>query len=202
MRAYHFLLCLTLLAPTSYSLSDVTLPKTSTARAFEAGQALAKQLQKKKTDFGVEFSSEPSPKEPCSTCLTKGATVVDPETTLYICLSFSVPDSVWISLSKQAEKLGGTLLLRGIPDNSFPELSRRLTRLKHLGLNATVQIDPEFFQRHQVSKVPTFVVQGDMGVDKLSGNISLEDALRLMAEGGEVSHSRELYRAIKGGSHA
>ena len=107
-----------------------------------------------------------------------GLFLSDPK--IFVAISFSVPDNVWISLSKELEKEGGVFVLRGLPNNSFSELAAKLLSLKKSGVNAAIQLNPIFFQTHQITNVPAFIVKAGDEFNKISGNISLKSALEKM----------------------
>lgn len=114
---------------------------------------------------------------------------------LFIFISFSVPEATWLSLSKEAARLGGgTFVLQGLPENSFVELAKRLFKLKEQGLNIQVEVDPIRFRKYGVVTVPSFVVQGsDESFDKLGGHVSLAYALEYMAHRGDTAESKQIY---------
>lgn len=107
------------------------------------------------------------------------------ETNLLAFVSFSMPDETLLSLAKEIEQFGGVLVLRGLPENSFKELAKRLLLLKEKGLTASFQINPKLFYEYEITNVPAFVLLGKQGFDKVSGNISLEYALELFQSGKE-----------------
>lgn len=103
------------------------------------------------------------------------------EPKIFVAMSFSVPESVWLSLSKELEKAGGIFVLRGLPNNSFNELASKLLSLKSKGVNAPIQLDPKFFQVHHITSVPAFLIKEEREVYKIQGNISLKFALSKMS---------------------
>ncbi len=123
----------------------------------------------------------PKSKEPCVPC-----TVVpfkDEEASeLYICMSFSVPDNIWLQLSHELERQKGAFVLRGLPKNSFKELSCKLLQLKEKGMNAPVLLNPQVFEDYKICKVPTFIYLKEGSETKLSGTISLTSAMKIMSE--------------------
>lgn len=113
----------------------------------------------------------------------KCSTVTEPVETdipLYVMISFSVPDSAWVSLSNAMETCGAVFVLRGLPDNSFKELSKKIQHLNHLGVKAPIQINPKHFSDYQITHVPTFLIIEDDTHRKISGNISLAYAIEKM----------------------
>jgi conjugal transfer pilus assembly protein TrbC len=131
----------------------------------------------KGNNHAEKYIKELTVKGKCS--VTQGLKT-DPETNLYLFVSFSMPDEAWISLSKEAEKIGAIFVLRGLPENSFQTLSIKMQDLRKKGMRAAVQINPRLFDRFEVSKVPCFVSLNEEKFDKISGNISLNYALKKM----------------------
>jgi len=101
----------------------------------------------------------------------------DLQSSLYIFVSFSMPEETLISLSKEAAKIGGILMLRGLPENSFQLLASKVHELRAKGMISTVQIEPRMFSKYGVKSVPCFVNLEDEKVSMLSGNVSVSYAL-------------------------
>jgi conjugal transfer pilus assembly protein TrbC len=99
---------------------------------------------------------------------------------LYVFVSFSMPDEAWITLSRDVQNVGGILVLRGLPGDSFKNLARKMHFLRQKGVHATVQIDPQLFTKFSIQSVPCFVVTDGDKFDKLNGNVSLAFALEKM----------------------
>ena len=104
----------------------------------------------------------------------------DPDTTLYVFVSFSMPEEAFLALSNEIVRVGGVMVLRGLPGNSFKNLAVKIYELKKQGLRATIQVDPRLFSKYSITTVPTFVTTKDGRYDKLSGNVSLAFALEKM----------------------
>jgi hypothetical protein len=79
------------------------------------GATLDKELLKKEV-ASVKTSHHHSPAHPHS---------------LYVFVSFSMPEAVWLSLSEEAVKAGGVLVLRGLPDNNRVGGSHKTPVLSH-----------------------------------------------------------------------
>lgn len=127
-----------------------------------------------------------------STCISEQ---VRPEPNLYVFMSFSLPDELLISLSKELEKTGGIFVVRGLPYNSFKEFARKLYGLRKKGLNAPVQINPKLFKKYDIQNVPAFVAIDEDSFDKISGNVSLAFALKKM-ETGECKVAKDRLRLL------
>lgn len=134
----------------------------------------------------------------CKSCFTSNPELDHTDFPLTIFVSFSMGENRLLSLSKELEKVKGALVLCGLPNNSFKELSKRMLELKQKGLNATIQIDPLSFRKYDVKAVPTFVVNDSAEqFDKVSGNVSLLFALEKMANDGITSNSKKLFEQLK-----
>ncbi len=84
---------------------------------------------------------------------------------LLVFISFSMPETSLRLLAREAERAGATLVLRGLPGNSMPDLAERLRQLlepdsaQPSGTRTqAVAIDPTWFQRFAVQAVPAFVL--------------------------------------------
>lgn len=112
------------------------------------------------------------------------------EASFLIFVSFSLPASTLQSLYKDAKKVGGKLVLRGLYQNSFQK-----TVLKLIEMKIEVTIDPLLFRKYSVTVVPTFLlVEGERALDllkerkeiKLSGHVSSQYALQQMMGRGSL----------------
>jgi len=110
-------------------------------------------------------------------CQTMPEIKPDPETSLYVFMSFSIPEEAWLALSEELIRTDGVMILRGLPSNSFKELGRKIKTLRSRGMKAPVHVDPMLFDRFGVKSVPAFVKIKDESFDKICGNISLAYAL-------------------------
>lgn len=144
-----------------------------------------------------EFQKEQDKQDP-ATCLNCS---FDDWTALFdyqalVFMSFSVPDQVWIDLSKELEQVGGVFVLRGLPNQSFQTLASRILHLKEKGVKAPIQLDPKCFLAYQIDQVPSIVVAEGETFDKVSGNVSLSFALQKMAENGETKMAKTIHHLL------
>lgn len=76
---------------------------------------------------------------------------------LLVFVSFSMPERTWQRLLDQAERARATLLLRGFVEGSLRQtvlhMQQRIGQRR-----VAVQIDPQAFERHAVTAVPTVVL--------------------------------------------
>lgn len=127
---------------------------------------------------GMEKETVPDMRKKCLTTVNASNNV---EVPVYVMISFSVPEETWVSLSAEMEKVGAVFVLRGLPNNSFKELSKRLQRLSSIGVNAEVRIDPMLYTTYKIDKAPTFLIIEKDFYHILSGNVSLSYAMEAMA---------------------
>ena len=100
----------------------------------------------------------------------------DPTHEILILASFSMPETSWISLSKDMEGKNAAFVVRGLPGNSFKKFAARIASLKEKGMSAPVLVDPIVFLEHQVEMVPTFLFFKPEEVHQVKGNITLRSA--------------------------
>lgn len=100
---------------------------------------------------------------------------------LIIFVSSSMPPASLKALFWQAQRAGIPLVFRGLIDNSFVKTKSFFEEQQING-----EIDPNLFSEYHVSEVPTFVMREGKTIDVLQGNISLEDALTLFKNKGEL----------------
>ena len=139
---------------------------------------------------------------------------------LLVFVSFSMPDRTWQRLLQQAERAQATLVLRGLVDGSLRQTVLRMQQL--IGQRkAAVQIDPQAFDRHAVTVVPTIVLlragsadgapcatgtcasrQAGTGHLQAAGDVSLDYALRqfVAAASSAAADARVFLHRLQGGS--
>jgi len=137
----------------------------------EAIAWLQERLQNEKSgsqkeDFSLLLGDQ------CKNCF-KGDIFEIGDPTLYVFMSFSVPDNIWLSLSKQMSGHPAVFVLRGLPSHSFKLLAQKIADLKEKGMEASIQIHPKLFKQYSVERVPSFVFSEKEEVDKFTGAISI-----------------------------
>lgn len=111
-----------------------------------------------------------------------------------IFVSFAMPEPTFQRLVDQAARAGATLVLRGLANGSIRETVTRMQAL--IGSRrVAVQIDPEAFDRHGITRTPSFVLVMDgagteactsracsssQQVVKVSGDVTLAYALQYL----------------------
>lgn len=116
---------------------------------------------------------------------------------LYVFVSLSMPKSRLIDLLQETKIYGGILVLRGLKNNSYKDTADFMQSIIEVA-QAGLIIDPTLFEKYDVNKVPTFVLN-DPAIkkyDKAVGNVSLNYALEEMSKVGELQAKAQ---AILGG---
>lgn len=91
---------------------------------------------------------------------------------ILVFISLSMPSESLKRLFAEAEQQKAVLVLRGLKNNSFKETAQVLGELR-----ISASIDPNLFDKHQVTGVPTFVNVKNDETLTLRGNVSLSYAL-------------------------
>lgn len=131
------------------------------------------------------IEEERCPREGCIQGADLEETPLKNKASLLVFISFSMPESSLLTLSKELETCQGTFVIRGLPENSFETFFHRWKHLQDLGMKTPLSIDPDLFEKYHIKEVPTIILQGAKTVDKLTGNLPIESALTIFAERGE-----------------
>lgn len=128
-----------------------------------------------------------------SKCQAPSSPLFSKSQNLFIFISFSVPLETWKEYSYLLEKTEGVFVLRGLPENSFPLLSQKIQSLREEKIFASIQIDPEAFEKYAIDAIPSIVLTEDSQYDKMTGNISLSHALKVFSENGNAASSAKTH---------
>lgn len=125
-----------------------------------------------------------------------------PEGVVYVAVSFSQPPADLRRLGQDAQKAGAVLVIRGLVRGSFKETLLAARQVFDEGSLGGVAIDPNVFRAFDIQAVPTFIaatrpvqpctkglecVPAAPAHDRVSGNISLGEALRLLKANGAAA---------------
>jgi type-F conjugative transfer system pilin assembly protein TrbC len=125
---------------------------------------------------------------------------------LYIFVSSSMPKSLLKSYLSEAAHYKGVLVLKGLPNSSFKELTKLVVELSddpkagdhgNIDLPAGFQIDDQAFEEFLVTNVPCVVLvkaqnyianQTNIPIfDKITGNLGIKYALEQFSSSGELA---------------
>ena len=160
-----------------YLATMVLTDNSNYHQGVKFGEMILKEQLRQEISFVCGPTTKVDPQFKEKKCPTLPLDHQDTETSLYVFMSFSVPDETWLMLSEEIIRYRGIIILKGLPGNSFKELAFRINALRSRGMKAPVQIDPNLFVRFGVDSVPSFVKINEESFNKISGNFSLEFAL-------------------------
>ena len=161
-------------------------------RPLEEGKAFAKKMASeidsekfREMTKQVEFLTKKLPKtgKSCKNCSSQieNIDVKNPDSGIFVFVSFSIPKAALIELNNQAQKYHATLVMRGIYKNSFSEMRKKILEISPDGLS--INIDPKAFEKYNIKQVPTFVlVENNKEIHRLVGNVSLDYAHEKLSE--------------------
>jgi len=125
---------------------------------------------------------------------------------LRVFVSSSMPVSLLKSYAYEAKKYGATLVFKGLPQDSFKELSKLVLAMNDGSLEednnmSGVQIDDEAFDRFKVTSVPSILLSDEstcetpdlckLAYDKIDGNLEIEVALQKFAKEGDMKDAAD-----------
>ena len=120
---------------------------------------------------------------------------------LYIFVSTGVPKPLLKAYLLEANKYGGVLVFKGLPNGSFKELTKLIIDLTGeerdlQKLTVNVQIDDAAYERFGISTVPTIVLAKEddyhpsqtstLKFDKMIGNVGIKYSLEEFSKSGEL----------------
>lgn len=121
---------------------------------------------------------------------------------LYIFVSTSMPKPLLKSYLSEANKYGGVLVFKGLPQGSFKELTKLVIDITGNNgslqdIAANVTIDDEAYARFKVVSVPTIVLSltseyhpnrtAIFKFDKMVGNVGVKYSLEEFSRSGELA---------------
>ena len=117
---------------------------------------------------------------------------------VYVAVSLSMPPEALRQLARDAHRAGARVVIRGLVDGSFKATMLKVRQVFDDRSAGGVAIDPQVFKAFAITAVPTVIAArskvepcGSLGCvpaapafDKISGNISLDAALKALEDEG------------------
>lgn len=125
---------------------------------------------------------------------------------IYVAVSFSMPPADLRRLGRDAQKAGALVVIQGLVRGSFRETATAARQVFDENSLGGVAIDPNVFRAFGVTAVPTFIAAAapvqpcPRGLectpqapphDRLAGNVTLSEALRILESGDEAGFVAE-----------
>lgn len=121
---------------------------------------------------------------------------------VYVAVSFSMPPADLRRLAREAQTAGALVVIQGLVRGSFKETAVAARQVFDESSLGGVAIDPNIFRAFDIRAAPTFIA-ADSPVqpcasgldcrpvapahDRVAGNISLSEALRILGEGDQAA---------------
>ncbi len=121
--------------------------------------------------------------------------------TIYILMTFDLPEALWSEYSPILEKIGGAFVVRGLPNDSFIEFSKKIKIFREKGITAPVQLNPKLFEKYQVELSPSILLLEGDRYDKITGTVSITYALEQFEKFGDTNTAAGLQAKLFGGIH-
>ena len=128
-------------------------------------------------------------------------------------ISFSMPEQSLIAIIHDANKIGASVVIRGLVNNSFKETFVKVTNLVKQSKGGGVELNPPLFKKFHVESVPATVILPSTNIcitesscksddfDVVYGDIPLIDALKMIRDHGDVSKLKAAELLSQGGSY-
>ena len=127
------------------------------------------------------------------------------KTEIMVFVSFSMPHSSLVKLSRDIQRVNGVLILKGHGDGSKGMVMNDIYKILNLTKGGFI-FRPDLFKELDIKVAPTFVIanfdnlQRVESFDKLMGNVSLEYVLETFSKkGNHQRDARVLLKKFRGG---
>jgi type-F conjugative transfer system pilin assembly protein TrbC len=112
---------------------------------------------------------------------------------MFIFVSASMPQESLKALGAEAQKIGAQVVFRGLVGGTFPE-----TQAYMKALRITAEIDPPKFDDYDITVIPSFVLAHNQKFDRVSGHISLLEALNQFRKKGDLkTEAQKLHQSLE-----
>lgn len=140
---------------------------------------------------------------------SESRSAVPTRNSVYVFISFSVPQKSLQQWAAQAQKIHAPLVIQGLVDDSFPKTQQAVAALSKDGQSGVV-LDPRLFERYHITQVPAVVVIHPVVAapcspqqscwhpetsDVVTGDVGLESALQTIADHGDAADTAQQFLA-------
>lgn len=173
-----------------FCLAGIAVAHTLTEQKLIDQSHRQAETSKEKAYQLIETTKIPRDGKACSSCQDKGFLTQQMREIkakkqgsekLLIFVSSSMPQESLKALFHQAQEVGATLIFRGLIEESFMK-----TKAFFEALQINGEINPPLFETYGITQVPTFVIREGDNYDSVQGNISLQEALILIRDKGDL----------------
>jgi type-F conjugative transfer system pilin assembly protein TrbC len=131
-----------------------------------------------------------------STITTAAAQPEAVSTPVIVFISFSMPKESIREWMSQARKVGASVYIRGLVNNSFKETTKAVLELVQ-DQPGGLLIDPTLFKKYSIVQVPAVVIASDNNIDVIYGDVTLDVALEKISKSMQEIVPKYLVDAIK-----
>jgi conjugal transfer pilus assembly protein TrbC len=123
----------------------------------------------------------------------------NPKSTILIFVSFSMPKQSLIAYLRDGKKLGATIVIRGLVNNSFKKTFEQVTDLVKDSGGDGFEMNPLWFKKFGINTVPSVVVLSENSkcftqqncnkendFDVIVGDINLASAIKIVKDKGQA----------------
>lgn len=133
------------------------------------------------TKFKKELSNELSIKNEFNQLERKNSNNV------YYFISFSMRDEAIDEIMRLSHHYSIPVYINGLINNSMKETTVKFVKLFGEKSEYGIGIDPNLFEKYNITSVPVLIVECGSQYDKVSGNIPIYQALEKIAQAGDCS---------------
>lgn len=175
-----------------------------------------KQIVLARSQHSASYRDEIKNIEPKNNVQTQKETIKNPTTSILIFVSFSMPRQSMEAYLRDAKRIGASVIVRGLIDNSFQKTFQTMADLVRSSNGQGVELNPIWFKRFHIHSVPAVVVipagsdcfmndqcYADKNFDVMTGDITLSAALKILRDRGVAKEvAQTAIDKLEGRNHA
>ena len=106
---------------------------------------------------------------------------------IYYFISFSMRDEAIDEIMRLSHEYRIPVYINGLINDSMKDTTYKFVKLFGEKPEFGIGIDPNLFQKYNITSVPVLIVECDSKYDKITGNIPIYQALEKVAQNGDCS---------------